>query len=145
MLSRDQLNQRQFITFVHRRQRSVFITFTQRRHHFCPAVETQNTTARLETEITRANGQRGGVVLGRGHLARHELTPDQLIQLLRVDFHIFQRFSQHRDVRRTNRFVRFLRILFAGELVSAFRQVFLTEVVADVATHHVDRVLTQVG
>ncbi|SAG10637.1 Uncharacterised protein [Enterobacter cloacae] len=41
--------------------------------------------------------------------------------------------------------MRFLRILFAGVLIRTVRQIFLTEVVLDIAAHHVDSVLAQVG
>ena len=93
MLSRNEINQRELISLVHRWQRTVFITFTQRRHDFCPAVETQDTTARFETEVARTDGQRRGVILRRRHLTGDKLTPDQLIQFLGVGFHIFQRLG----------------------------------------------------
>ncbi|SVK47897.1 Uncharacterised protein [Acinetobacter baumannii] len=41
--------------------------------------------------------------------------------------------------------MRFLRILFAAVLIRRLRQIFIAEVVADVATHHVERILAQVG
>ena len=89
VLCRNQIDKRQLVTFINRRQRSVFIAFTQRWHHFSPAIEAQNTTARLQAEITRADGQRRGVVFRRRHLTGDKLAPDQLIQLLRIRFHIF--------------------------------------------------------
>src|SRR5690606_21616184 len=92
VLSRDQFNQRQFVPFVDSRQRSVFIAFTQGRHYLCPAVEAQNASTRLQTEIPRANGQRSGIIFRGRHLTCYKLTPDQLIQLLCIRFHIFQRF-----------------------------------------------------
>ena len=41
--------------------------------------------------------------------------------------------------------MRFLRVFFAGVLVSALRQIFFAKVVADITANHVQRVLTQVG
>ncbi|CPR45863.1 Uncharacterised protein [Salmonella enterica subsp. enterica serovar Bovismorbificans] len=41
--------------------------------------------------------------------------------------------------------MRFLRVFFAGVLVRVIRQVFLAEIIANIAAHHVDRILTQVG
>ncbi len=145
VLSRGQLNQGEFIPGVDRWQGFVFIALTQRRHHLRPAIETQNTTTRFQAEITRTDGERGGVVLRWRHLTGDKLAPDQLIQLLRIGFHILQGFGQHSNVGRTNRFVRFLRVLFAVVLVGALRQIFFAEVIANVTTHHVDGVLAQVG
>ncbi|MNH43245.1 hypothetical protein D3C79_1050990 [compost metagenome] len=79
------------------------------------------------------------------HLTGDKLTPDQLIQLLRIRFHIFQLFSQYADIGRTDRFVRFLGVFFAAVLVRRLRQVLVAEVVTNITAHHVDRILAQVG
>ena len=145
MLRRGQFNQAQFIALVNHRQRAVFIAFTQRWHHFGPTVKAQGTATRFEFEIARFYGQRGGVVLRWRHLTGHELAPDQLIQFLRVRFHIFQRFRLNGNIGRTNRFVRFLRVFFAGVLVRVLRQVFFAKVIADIVANHAHRILTQVS
>ncbi|MNN51768.1 hypothetical protein D3C81_1664290 [compost metagenome] len=144
MLGRDQFRQRKLIALVHGWQRTIFITFTQCWHDFRPAVKAQDTTARFQTEIACAYGQCCRVVFRRVHLAGHELTPDQLIQLLGIGFHVFQGFGFDSHIRRTDRFVRFLRVFFARILDSAFRQVFLAEIIANVVAHHAYGVLAQV-
>lgn len=140
MLARDQFLQIQFAADFDVWQGAIFIALAQRRHHLGPAVKAQRTALGAQLIIAGFHRQRGGIVLRRRHLAGDELAPDQLIQLLRVRFHVFQLLGEHVHVRRTDRFVRFLRILFAAVLIRRLRQVFVAKVVADVATHHVERI-----
>ena len=58
--------------------------------YFRVAIKLQDTPASAQLKTIRFHGQRGGHIFGCRHLTGNKLSPNQLIQTLRVAFHAFE-------------------------------------------------------
>ena len=125
-------------------QRAVFVLARDRREHACESVESQDASANARFEVARLRNDRGARVFGGRHLTRHELTPDHLVQTYGIAFHSNEHRRRGADVRRTNRFVRFLCSSLARVRVRLFGQILRAEFLADVFAHRRHRVARQV-
>ncbi len=145
VLARIQFDQFQNLADSHCRQLAVFTLAAHRRQRLGPTGEAQGTATGLELELTCLDGQGGGVVLGRGHLAGHELTPDEVVQAHRIRFHPFQHFGSHLHAGGADRFVGLLGIGLGTVEVRLGRQVGCAILLADVFPHRLNRLFAEVG
>ncbi len=127
------------------RQRLVLLLAPHGLHHPGVAVELQHPALGAQLVAVDGHGQGGGEVLGRGHLAGHELAPDQLVEALGVALHAGQVGGPPGDVGGTDRLVGLLGALLAGVAIGRLGQVARAVLVADEVAHALHRVLREVG
>ena len=73
-------------------------------------------------------------VLRIGHLARHKLTPDQIVKPDRIILDIAEMFAARAHIGGTNGFVCFLRVFFTGIKPRFFRQIAIAKILGDIVT-----------
>ena len=105
------------------------------------AVELHHRAGGAERVVAGVHVNRGLIENRRNHLRRHEALPDQLVQLEHIVVekapHVFRRA---RNIGRTNRFVRFLRVFLRLVEIRLFRQVALAVARSDLVAHLGERV-----
>ena len=145
VLARIELDQLEVLAFLHFRQDVVLARLALLRQYPGITVELEDAALGAQFEIAGGDAHAGREVFGRGHLARHELAPDQVVQALGVALHAGQLGRLEVDVGRTDRLVRFLGALLARVDVGLARQVLLAELVLDETADHANGIGRQVG
>ncbi|MCY1361163.1 hypothetical protein D9M69_478210 [compost metagenome] len=79
VLAGIELEQLKQFTLAHFRQDVVLARFALLRQDAGVTVELENAALGAQLELAGSNADAGGQVLGRRHLARHELAPDQIV------------------------------------------------------------------
>ena len=114
MLNRIQVEQPQLLTDFKFRQGRLIVFLTRRGLHPGIAIKAQNTPTYPQLNLTSMNRHQSRQIIRIGHLTRHKLPPDQLIQSLGVALHIVQLGGFDRNIGRTDGFVRLLSTVFAA-------------------------------